>query len=156
MNTTAAVRLEEARKRYIENYKQAVDTYFQVRDQYKARRDQESEKKRERLANWLQKRNTEVPRLSDSQLDRETGEIWWPKVLTDKAFAEQRGALDELFTKRAEQGGLYTIADRNQVQNATDGMLAELRARGPELHASDRILARRFIETLAHELQFVR
>ncbi|MCA9124704.1 MAG: hypothetical protein H6822_02725 [Planctomycetaceae bacterium] len=156
LSADAAVRLEEARKRYIENYKQAVDTYFQVRDQYKARRDQELGEKRERLASWLQQRNTEVPRLSESQLDRGTGEIWWPKVLMDEAFTEQRITLDELFAKRAEQGGLYTIADRNKVQNATVEMLDELRGRGAELHSSDKILARRFIETLANELHFVR
>jgi hypothetical protein len=152
LSADAAVRLEEARKKHIENYQQAVGTYFQVRDQNKARRDAGREKKRVQLAKWLQQRDTKVPRLGVSQLNPETGEIVWPTVLMDEAFSEHRKTLEGLFVKRAKQGGLYAIADRNISQRATAGMLEELRTLGQQLIASDRILARRFVEALAHEL----
>ena len=130
-----------------------MNTYFQIRDQYKARRDEEYYQQRQDRERRRQKQRPSVPRLSDNQLDRETGRIWWPEVLMDDAFKVQRFQLEDLFSKRAEKGLAFTIADRNMVQNAKDGVTGVLRARSQELNSSDRILAMRFVEALANELR---
>ena len=154
LTADAIVRLEEGRRRYIENYKQAVDTYFQIRDQYKARRDDEYYRQRQNRERRLQNRRTDVPRLSNDQLDRETGVIMWPEVLMDDAFKRQRFQFDELSSKRAERGLILTIADREMVQHAKNGVRGVLRERSQELRSSDTILALRFVEALTNEVRF--
>lgn len=73
-------------------------------------------------------------------------------VLADDAFAAQRAVLEELFAKRARQGRLYSIEDRQSVTSATDELLEALRERIDDIRPQEYILAKRFIEALGNEV----
>lgn len=153
LSADAAVRMHEAHRLHIANYKQAVDTYFYVREQNRTRRAADKAARRRKSIEYRKRRKTpQVVRLSETQFSRQTGTIKWPTVLMDDAFAAQRVILDKLLAKRAKQGDLYAIDDRKAVKTATDTLFKKLSERRGDLHVGDRILAKRFIEAISNEV----
>ena len=63
-----------------------------------------------------------------------------------------RAALEHVFAQRAAAGQLHPYAV-GFAKQATDGMLAQLKTRVREVPQQDYIAARRFIESLAYEVQ---
>ncbi|MFV1966593.1 MAG: hypothetical protein ACC628_14300 [Pirellulaceae bacterium] len=156
LSADAATRLEDARRQRIENYQQAVGTYLQVRDQARARLAAQRAPRHERTLRWLQQRERyRPPRWGDDQLNR-NGEINWPDVLKDEAFAKQRETLQVHFVESALLGGIVSIDACRDVQSAADQMLQTLKQRIDDIRPRDSILARRFIEGLVAEISMPR
>jgi hypothetical protein len=140
-----------ARQHEIANHKQAVQTYFSVRDHNRKKREAE---RRPRVSDQQIRRMAAAAKpapLSPTDVDRMNGNIAWPNVLQDRDFGVFRVKLERAFASRATQGqtdGLTTA----MAQQAARGMLDELRSQVRELPAQDYMMARRFVESLAHEI----
>src|SRR5581483_2748126 len=86
-------------------------------------------------------------KLTPSQLDPVSGQINWPKVLQDDAYATYRDQLQEMFKQRAEhQEVLYS-----EVHRTTEAMQSELKKSIEELGPQDYEAGHRFIEALDFE-----
>ena len=66
-------------------------------------------------------------------------------------YAPLRNELDELFAKRAQQGGYLTYTEFTQVEQNTDAMYASLKADIKDMDPMDYINAKNFIQALMHE-----
>ncbi|HID78074.1 MAG TPA: hypothetical protein EYP56_19035 [Planctomycetaceae bacterium] len=151
LSAAGASQAEEARRKAIENYKQAVETYYHVRDLNRARRTAEQERRRERVQEWLAKRQPyRPPRLSPTQLDWLTGELQWPAIFLDPAYAEPRETLDTLFRQRTAEGFLDAEAYAQAVEAGT-ALLEQLKSRISQYRPRDYITARRFVEAVIVE-----
>lgn len=92
------------------------------------------------------------PRLTPEQLDPETGEISWPKLLRGDSYAEHRLALDALFSRRAKaKAPLDGFAAH--LKRHTDALQAALKQEIGSAKANDYAAARRFLDSLAEEAQ---
>jgi hypothetical protein len=149
MNSEAAINVEEARKRYIENREQATQTYFQMREMNKKYRyENRRPPSQEQLVRISKERLPD--RLSESQLDPLTGSINWPAVLRSEPFAESRKRLEELAAARA-QTGFLTHEHFMEVKQLAQQMKDGLRTITPRVSGNVSVQARKFLDSLVYE-----
>lgn len=152
LSADAAVRLEDARRKYIENYQQGVETYFHIRDFNRSRRAQQLAADREEVRQWLQQRQPYQPeRPNTTQLEPTTGEINWPLALLDDDFKGRREKLEQLFQYRAGVSGLLSAEDYVAVITTGNEMLAQLKNRLDDLRPAEYMVAKKLIEALMNE-----
>jgi hypothetical protein len=150
-NSEAAVNLEEAQRRHIENFKLGTQAYFDMRESNRSRRAIEGKRyplTPETLSRYAR---AGVPRqLSNRELDPATGAIHWPILLMLRQFDDERAVVEQVFVDRAYHG-VIGAQSFLVVKQTTDNMLASLRE---EIHfypAQEYMTARRFLESLSYE-----
>jgi len=152
MTAQARVVHAEAASREIDNREQAIDSYFAMRE--KNRQERAAERGPRPTTEQLERIAAagRPDRLSPSDVNTVTGEITWPRLLQEAEFGAFRAALENVFAQRAVSGQLHAHAV-GAAQQATDGMMAQLKTRVRDANQQDYIAARRFIESLAYEVQ---
>lgn len=149
--SAAAINLEEARQRQIDNRKLWTKTYFEMRDINKAWRDSQRQPV-ESPETWVRLAQRTAPsELSTSQLDPVTGRIAWPPGLAGPEFAEQRKQLDQLFTDRALAHGAIGVQAHSEIRSTINAMLKELRSRIREYETDMYLNSRNFLTSLRYE-----
>jgi signal transduction histidine kinase len=141
-----------ARQQEIANHEQGVQTYFSVRDHNRQMRKAEhGPRVTDEQIRRMAAAGTPAP-LSPSDVDWINGRIIWPTVLEDNDFGAFRAELERAFASRAALGRMdgLTMA---KAQQAARGMLDELKTQVRELSSQDYMVARRFVESLAHEIR---
>ncbi len=153
MNSEAAINIQEARRRYIENRLQGTQTYFemkQINQQY--RNAQRSPPPTQQQAIRMSK--SRLPdRLSANKIDPLTGQLSWPLGLRLDSLKEGRDRLEVLFAARADKGFL-TPDQFIEVKQLTSEMTEEFRKYSQQLGGNASIEARKFLESLAYEAGF--
>ena len=152
LSSQAAINMTEAQREYMRNRDEWTNTYFQMRDANRTYRAKERGERPtvEDLVRYAQAGKPKP--LSPSDLDQLTGGIAWPSLLTSDQFANDRAELEQLFTQRADAGGL-SWDDRQKVGQVTKEMLADLRKLVRKVPQMEYIASRRFLESLAYEAQ---
>jgi hypothetical protein len=103
-NSQAAINVQDAYSKAIDNHMSAVNAYYAKKDIYRQQRQQEEyEKESRRLA---RRARNELPPLTAEEFDRTTGRIAWPGPLEQSQYNEYRQMLDANFQRRAETGAL--------------------------------------------------
>ena len=151
MNSAAAINVEEARSKYLDNQIKYTDTYYTKRRMHQSyveetRRPRQSA---ERLAS-LAKRTPPAP-LSEQELDQVTGQISWPNILRDEQYEPMRLKLDNLFSERAESGGNVSYKQATEIAETSSEFSAELKKRLKEYPSGEYMNAKRFLERLSLE-----
>jgi len=149
-NSAAAINYGIARSQEMDNYKQYVNTFFEARQANRAYRAAERgpPPTMEQLVRYAQMGKPKP--LSPSELDVITGDIAWPMVLQEDAFAKDRETIQAAFAGRSA-GGAMRLSDLMTVRKTTDSMLAQLKDNIRELPPEQYLQARRFLESLAYE-----
>lgn len=93
-----------------------------------------------------------APRLTAEQLDHETGEVSWPKMLRGSSYEEHRVALEKLFAKRAKSK-TPVEGFAVQVKRHVEGMQASLKQDMSTAKANDYAASRRFLDSVTEEAQ---
>ncbi len=91
-------------------------------------------------------------RLRADQLDPATGKVTWPPLLESDEFAASRADLEGIFARRAANGKI-TARQRAQVQQTAKAMLGRLREQIQDAPPMDYTAAKRFLQSLAYEVQ---
>jgi hypothetical protein len=143
-----------ARQQEIANHEQGVRTYFSVREHNRQMRQAE---RRPRVTDEQIRRMAATGKpaaLSPSDVDWINGQIIWPTVLEDSDYSAFRVQLERAFAARAAQGRMDGLT-KAMAQHAARGMLAELQThvRDGEFSSQEYMIAKRFVESLAHEIQ---
>ncbi|MEX2560336.1 MAG: hypothetical protein WD403_10500, partial [Pirellulales bacterium] len=150
----AAVNLEEARSRRIDNHQKKVETYFALSDlnaSYRASQRRPAATP-EMVSQWNDARRPQ--RLAPEQLEPSLGGIQWPHALTDEAFAESRAALEELYAGRTPSNSGLGSRSGSEIKKAARRLQTELNAKVKTLSTDEFIQAKKFIDSLAYEARF--
>jgi hypothetical protein len=149
--SAAAINLEEAARRDIENNKLWTQTYFEKRRINQAYRDSQRRPPAP-PETWVRMAQQAAPdRLSPGELDPVTGKIHWPSGLLGPEFAASREKIDVMFADRALAQGAIGVEGHAQIRAAINHMLAELRARISNFPTNIYTNSRRFLNSLLHE-----
>ena len=146
--SAAAVNMTEAQRQSIVNRQSATNSYFEMRATNRAARAAEAEKHptMEEIARIAQQG---VPKaLNTSALDPITGRIAWPALLRSDPFAAPRVELDQLFAKRASQGGL-DFTEQTQARKAVDAMSGSLKDMVADVPPMTYTASKSFLNSLA-------
>jgi hypothetical protein len=145
----AAVNMTQADRNNIQNRQMATDTYFQMRAVNRAARAAEAGPKptEEQLVRMARQG---VPKpLSTQAVDPVSGKINWYSVLQADGFAAPRTEVDQLFAKRARDGGL-DYADQAAVREAIDGMADLLKSMIRDIPPRDYTVSKSFLRSLVY------
>ena len=95
---------EAARKEALESRVLKVETFYARREVYRQNHAAEIAARRAKTEARLAK--LRLRELTPEELNPETGEITWPTLLADEAFADYAAWFDALFAERAKYGEL--------------------------------------------------
>jgi hypothetical protein len=155
-NTAAAnVLQQQANGLAIDNRYDAVQTYFQVRQLNRQQRALERgpTPTQEDLLRYSQSRVPE--RLTVAALDRDTGAIHWPAVLTGPEFADHRARLEQIFQGRSYYNSGVASESYLEIQDETARMLATLQDLVRAMDPAAYVQAKKFIVGLGFEGRFL-
>jgi len=143
----AGVNNEEARSRYLDNYKKWQQNYFQLKEQRAARDAQKREASRHSPETIAAAGKSSASRpLSSESLDPVTGQIIWPEVLRGGEFASLRTEVEKLFELRAKTS--HTEATGLKIHSAIDEMTKVLRRQVETTPANEYMAGRKFLDSL--------
>jgi hypothetical protein len=148
----AAINMEEAAKRDIDNRLHWTNTYFEMKKTNQAYQDS-LRKPRPTMEEAVRYAQIGMPsRLNPKEFDYVTGKIVWQKVFDQKQYEDPRANLDGLFAKRAKFGGV-SFDEQMEIVKSTNSMLNLLRDQIRDIPTGMFISAKKFIESLAYESQ---
>ena len=158
LTSEAALNLQAARAQAITNAQDSVEAYFNIRRQARDYRQTERNPRPSIEAVGRYARDARPRELSLSELDSLTGRINWPILLQHEMFQAPRAGLEELFDRWAVSRNLGA-ADRFgpreylAILQRTGEMIEQLRQQIQRLPPQDYLNAKRFLESLAFEVQ---
>ena len=91
------------------------------------------------------------PRLTDDQLDPNTGEITWPYVLTDSIYLEEEQVLQKHFHDRVEEGGSIGFEKGEEVNGSVTRITDLMKENRSKYESGKYGSARNFMESLHYE-----
>ncbi len=148
----AAINIEDARNRYIDNRIKWTMAYENWLAFKRVEREAYWAKERASRDRYLaQKRREKHERLTPSQFDAATGQINWPDTLLDDKFVTYRKTLEEYFVLRAYSGTSLQLSEN--IREQTTAMRAKLKQYLHDMPAYRYISARKFIDLLQYEGQ---
>ncbi|MCL4202758.1 MAG: hypothetical protein KJ000_09695 [Pirellulaceae bacterium] len=151
MNSQAAINLQDANRKYMENRVYGTDAFFDMRRINREARAAESGPRptQDDLVRFARQRAPS--QLSVNDLDPYSGQVSWPPILREEPYAEQRQVVESLFAERAMVGQLSS-PQRIQIQQASQAMQDTLRSRINEYAPQDYAQTRAFLRSLSAEL----
>lgn len=143
----AAVDLELARRRYIENQQKVMATRQEMRRSAMSLTAQQQEANRTARMRQEEFAAAHQPQpLSSKQVNPQTGRIAWPEILQAPVFTESRAVVDDLFEKRVRYG---STDEMNAQIKAQIGTLKEtLRQQITAIPLAQYTDARKFLDRL--------
>lgn len=151
--SAAAINLEEAQKRDIENRKLWTNTYFEMRRINQAY----THPKRPPVPaeTWARLAHDAAPdRLANHLLDPVNGQIVWPSALQGNEFEPERQVLEQMFSRRATSHGAIGVQGHATIKKAVDASLAKLKAQIRQIDTRNYLEARNFLNSLGYEANF--
>jgi hypothetical protein len=103
-NSQAAINLQDAYSKGIDNSIKATNAYYERKEIWAQQKAPEYYKQAQHRAAYMAQ-NTLQP-LAPGDFDRTTGKVNWPQALEQSQYDQYRKPLDDLFAKRAETGAL--------------------------------------------------
>ena len=153
LSSGAAINLEEAAKREIENRKRWTDAYFEMRRVNEAYNH--PQKPPTPPETWARLAHEGSPaRLPPTVLDPTNGRIYWPSALMDPQFNQDRETLEQMFSDRAATHGAIGIAGYNKIRKTVEDALARLKTNIRQIDAQHYLEARNFLNSLGYEAHF--
>jgi len=153
LNTAIGARyLEDARGKYIRNYRDAIDARYAIKrahDTYVAEKYAQEKMTPELLSRVIQAKLPD--RLSAAEYNARTGDLEWPAALMGPEFSADRRAIDNAFAqRRGEDVGMTSIFYRD-VSLRTQRMHSTMLSQIDKMPTTDSIAARKFLKSLEFE-----
>jgi hypothetical protein len=156
LNSVAAVNLQEAHSKWIDNRKKYVTTYYENKVYSKEMRDRYS-KKPPTKEEWDKVNSTAMPEpLTAQQYDRAAGKITWPHVLRTNEYDAFRNRIDDLVQKRSADNDGDGSPFQREVASLVDAMKMLLKTNFNTLTVSQYGDAKEFLRSLDVEVKTVR
>ena len=142
----SAERIQKAIDQRLDNRRESVETYFQLRDLNEKEREERGVDLTPEQINEINKQRA-PKRLTESELNPQSGELQWPGPLAAKSLSPYRKPIEMSFARRSSPGEDYGQFDFFRVdrmirliRRAMEGIEDELAAQ--EIAALDRYLDR--------------
>ena len=153
LNSVAAINLQEANRRRIENHNLYVRKVFENRElnaQYRARYASVAPTKEE----WQRVTEAALPdRLTAEQYDPATGRLVWPHILRTEEYKPFRERIDELFGSRTPDNSGNGSPAQRELASLIDGLKILLKNNIDNVSSSQYATTKWFLLSLDYEAQ---
>lgn len=121
LQSMSAEQLQEAIGKALENREEGLEQYYELREL----RKQEMMNDSPSMDSVRKVASSRAPeRLGDHQINRETGDLYWPSPLDDEALKPYRKPIEETFAVRSSPGHEYRRIDYVKVSRMV-GLIRE-------------------------------
>jgi hypothetical protein len=147
--SAAAVNMTQAQRNEIQNRQLWTNTYFEMRAANRAATSAERgpPPSQEQIARMAA---AGVPKpLGSHEVDPVSGQVYWPEILQDNSFAQQRAQVEQLLAKRAQYGRLGA-SDTNQLGGAIEGLSSTLKQQVRSVPPQQYVAANSFLKSLMY------
>lgn len=153
LNSIAAVNLQEANKRAIENRGLYVRTYFENKEINRQYREKYASTP-VTAEQWARIVEASVPkRLTAEQFDPATGALVWPHILRTDAYKAIRERIDELVATRSPDNSGDGSPSQRELASLVNAMKLLLKGNIDTVTGSQYGTAKRFLQSLDYEAQ---
>ena len=151
LGSEAAINMQEAESKQLDNKLKGQQTYYEMRRQNKYYQESKRPSKLTQ-ARLTQLAHEKAPkRLGPTQIDPVTGAIAWPIVLTDEPYAKQREELEALYAQRANSSGAIGLKSYQSIRDTCSTLKADLKRHIRDYDPGAYLDARKFVDSLAYE-----
>ena len=153
----SAEKLQEAIDKQLDNRRERIETYYKMREINEEYREEQhlkaygtiNESKAEQLA------KAGLPeRLTEQELDPQTGKIKWPSPLDAEGLEPYRRPIDQGLTKRVAQPAQYTAGDARMVNRMVDLVKEAVDALDEALPAAEHVALDKYLDRIGFEARF--
>ncbi|GAA5505808.1 hypothetical protein [Novipirellula caenicola] len=153
LRSMSAVQLQRALEMRLQNREESVEQYYELQElradsQPDARGTIDDEKAR-RLA-----KQAAPDRLSENQINRQTGQLYWPKPLDHDALKPYRKPIEETLAKRSSPGHTYRRMDYLKVQRMIDLMRESVESIQDKLDSNEVVALKGYLDQIAYDARF--
>lgn len=150
-DSKAMINAQTAKAMMLENKLAYTETFFEMRRMNRAARAIEAGP-RPTMEQLLWRARMQAPRrLSSLELDPLTGDITWPRVLTDEPYTRRCDCIEEQFQLRAKNNGKVNNAQFKIFHDGLVSLTESLQANVGEYRAADYGKAKNFLASLKYE-----
>jgi hypothetical protein len=150
MNSAAAINVEEARSKNIDNHLKGTKTYFEMKQYNKDYRNANKAPRPTSEQLFRLAKDATPKGLDPSQLDPVTGQIQWPEVLLSDDFNEYRQSLETLYGEWANASGKINFSQFQEIQKSSKAMQNVLKGKLSDMPPQVFSQANAFLKRLEH------
>ncbi|HTQ39577.1 MAG TPA: hypothetical protein VMJ32_11140 [Pirellulales bacterium] len=150
-NSQASINYEQAASMDMDNQIKNEKTYFEMRKMNTSYRKAEQSPGLTSEDSWRYAQMFAPKRLTSTQLDPVTGQIYWPIFFQDPRYKKYCDQLNNLFVQRETSHGGIGYDTYMQIQKATDALKDEVKKNINMYQPSDYITMKNFVDSLAYE-----
>ncbi|MFG0291069.1 MAG: hypothetical protein ACF8CQ_23080 [Rhodopirellula sp. JB044] len=152
LRSLSAVQLQEALNRRLENRKERVEQYYELRQ---LRADENSQQTEDRVAAYKRvMERSRYERLSKSQINMQTGELYWPKPLDHEALKPFRKPIEESLAKRSSPGETYDRFDYLKVARMLGLITEAVDSIEDQLEPREVVALKEYLEQIDFDARF--
>jgi len=151
LRSLSAKQLQKAIDERLENREESVELYYELRElrDEEVQEDYASASQR-KVINDRQKPN----RLGENQIDKNTGEIFWPSPLDDPALKPYRKPIEDTLDKRGKKDVVYRQWDYLKVHRMLNLINEAIDSIEDELDPKELVALREYLDQIDFEARF--
>ncbi|PHQ32916.1 hypothetical protein [Rhodopirellula bahusiensis] len=151
LRSLSAERFQEAIAKQLENRKESVELYYDI----KALREEQLKKDRMSASERMKIANSQKPdRLNENQIERKTGEIYWPEPLDSPVLEPYRRPIEKTLSKRYQPDAEYREFDFIKVHRMVKRMEEAIDSIRDELDAREMVALKDYLVQIDYEARF--
>ncbi|MCC9658362.1 hypothetical protein [Rhodopirellula halodulae] len=151
LRSLSAVRLQEAIDKQLENRRESVELYYDL----KQLREEQLEKDRLSASERMKIANSKKPdRLSDNQIQRDSGKIYWPEPLDSPVLEPYRRPIEKTLAKRSNPEADYSEFDFIKVHRMVKRIEEAIESIRDELDTRELVALKDYLVQIDYEARF--
>ncbi|KAA1261473.1 hypothetical protein LF1_40230 [Rubripirellula obstinata] len=151
LRSLSAKQLQNAIDKRLSNREERVEMYYDLKDM----REEELEEDRLSASKRREIQRDSAPdRLNENQINRETGEIYWPSPLDSPALKPYRRPIEETLAKRSESGAVYREFDFLKVHRMIKRIEEAVESIEDRLDVREVVALKSYLDQIDYEARF--
>ena len=151
LRSMSAKQLQEAIDQRLSNRKEKVELYYELKDirEKALKEDRLSASERRRIQG-----QSAPDRLGENQIDRETGEIYWPSPLDSPVLEPYRRPIEETLAKRGKTDVVYREFDYLKVHRMIKRIEEAVESIKDKLDVREVVALKNYLDQIDYEARF--
>jgi hypothetical protein len=153
LRSMSAEQLQQAIAKRLENRKERVEQYYEFRDlrneQTRDDADGLSASQRREIVS-----RSAPDRLNENQINRETGELYWPRPLDHESLKPYRKPIEETLAKRTNSDEVYRRMDYLKVHRMVDLIREAVESIEDKLDVKEVVALKDYLTQIEYEARF--
>ncbi|KAA5546114.1 hypothetical protein FYK55_04250 [Roseiconus nitratireducens] len=152
LKSLSAKQLQAAIDKMLDNRRESVETYYKLRELRDEAVDNETNITQERAQRIAAMKAPD--RLTKSQIDRNSGKLYWPSPLDDDALAAYRKPIEETLKKRSSPGEEYNKWDHLKVRRMVSLISAAVESVEDRMDPAEVVALNQYLDRIDYESRF--